>query len=58
MSVPVRRAPPAFRRLAVRRIDDLTPRMRRFVLGGPELEGFYDWLKENDYTSPLYPTGK
>lgn len=26
-------------------------------LGGPELEGFCDWLVENDNASPLYPTG-
>lgn len=36
---PIRREPPAFRRLEVRRIEDLTPRMRRIVLGGDELEG-------------------
>lgn len=37
--VPTRKEPPAFRRVAVRRIEDLTPRLRRFVLGGPELDG-------------------
>lgn len=26
-------------------------------LGGSELEGFCDWLKENGNASPLYPTG-
>lgn len=35
-----RRQPPPFRRVAVKTIEDLTPRMRRFVLGGPELSGF------------------
>lgn len=35
-----RRAPPPFRRATVRHADDLTPRMRRLVLGGPELAGF------------------
>lgn len=35
----VRREPPPFRRVAVRRIEQLTPRMTRVVLGGPELEG-------------------
>ncbi len=37
--VPIRREPPPFRRVTVRGIDDLSPRMRRVVLGGPELEG-------------------
>ena len=37
--VPIRREPPPFRRLAVRRIQELSTRMRRFVLGGPELDG-------------------
>lgn len=36
--VPVRREPPPFRRVEVRRIEDLSPRMRRIVVGGPELE--------------------
>ncbi|NND75465.1 MAG: siderophore-interacting protein [Ilumatobacter sp.] len=36
----IRREPPPFRRLEVRRIEDLTPHMRRVVLGGPELDGF------------------
>jgi NADPH-dependent ferric siderophore reductase len=35
-----RREPPPFRRVTVRRVEELTPRMRRIVLGGPELEGF------------------
>lgn len=38
-TVPIRREPPPFRRVTVQRVEDLTPRMRRFVLGGPELEG-------------------
>ncbi len=37
---PIRRAPPPLRRVEVRRIEQLSPRMRRFVLGGPELAGF------------------
>lgn len=37
--VPVRREPPRFRRATVRRTEDLSPRMRRFVLAGPELDG-------------------
>lgn len=37
--VPSRREPPPFRRVAVRRIEDLTPRLRRVVVGGSELEG-------------------
>lgn len=35
----VRREPPGFRRVAVRAVEDLNPRMRRIVLGGDELEG-------------------
>ena len=35
-----RREPPRFRRVAVRTVEELTPRMRRIVVGGPELEGF------------------
>lgn len=37
--VRVRRPPPPFRTLTVRRTESLTPHMRRIVLGGPELEG-------------------
>ncbi len=37
--VPARREPPPFRRARVRNVDRLSPRMRRIVLGGPELEG-------------------
>ena len=37
--VPARKEPPPFRRVSVQRIEDLTPRMRRFVLAGAELEG-------------------
>lgn len=36
----MRREPPRFRRVEVQRIEDLTPRMRRIMLGGPEMEGF------------------
>lgn len=34
-----RRPPPPFRRVAVRRTSALSPRLRRVVLGGPELDG-------------------
>ncbi|MDZ7674823.1 MAG: siderophore-interacting protein [Acidimicrobiales bacterium] len=37
--IPTRREPPRFRRVEVRGIDHLSPRLRRFVLGGTELEG-------------------
>lgn len=39
-AIRTRREPPPFRRVTVQRVDDLTPRMRRIVVGGPELEGF------------------
>ena len=35
----VRREPPRFRRVAVRRFERLTPRLSRVTLAGPELEG-------------------
>ncbi|MBW3546879.1 MAG: siderophore-interacting protein [Actinobacteria bacterium] len=35
-----RREPPPFRRVVVRTVEQLTPRMQRIVVGGPELEGF------------------
>ncbi len=38
--IPTRREPPPFRRVEVRAAHDLTPRMRRIVVGGSELEGF------------------
>lgn len=37
--IPIRREPPPFRQVEVASIEDLTPRMRRIVIGGPELEG-------------------
>ena len=37
---PARREPPPFRRIVVRNVEELSPRMRRIVVGGPELEGF------------------
>lgn len=37
-----RREPPRFRTLEVLRVTEVTPRMRRIVLGGPELDGFDD----------------
>lgn len=39
-STPIRREPPRFRRVTVQRVHDLTPRLRRIVVGGPELDGF------------------
>lgn len=38
--VPVRREPPAFRRVTVRAVAPVSPRMIRVGLAGPELEGF------------------
>lgn len=38
-AVPLRREPPKFRRVTVSSVEDLTPRMRRIVLAGPELDG-------------------
>ena len=37
--VPIRREPPPFRRVEVRRIEALSPRMRRIIVGGTELDG-------------------
>lgn len=37
--IPTRREPPPFRRVTVQRVEDLTPKMRRVVIGGPELDG-------------------
>jgi NADPH-dependent ferric siderophore reductase len=37
--VRTRREPPPFRRAALRHVEDLTPRLRRVVLGGPDLAG-------------------
>jgi NADPH-dependent ferric siderophore reductase len=37
--IPTRREPPPFRRVSVSSVEDLGQRMRRVVLGGPELEG-------------------
>ncbi|MDQ4071109.1 MAG: siderophore-interacting protein [Actinomycetota bacterium] len=35
----VRREPPRFRRVTVRRTERLSPRMARLTVAGPELEG-------------------
>lgn len=35
----VRREPPPFRRVTVRSVEDVTPRLRRVALGGPALAG-------------------
>jgi NADPH-dependent ferric siderophore reductase len=37
-----RRDPPPFRRAEVERVEDLTPRLRRLTLVGPELDGLPD----------------
>ncbi len=37
---PVRREPPRFRQVSVRRIESVTPRLLRVTLTGPELDGF------------------
>lgn len=37
--IPTRKEPPPFRRVEVRSVAELSPRMRRVVVGGPELEG-------------------
>jgi NADPH-dependent ferric siderophore reductase len=36
----VRREPPQFRRVEVRRVAQVSPRMRRVTMAGPELDGF------------------
>lgn len=38
--VRARREPPRFRRVAVQRVENLTPRLVRVTLGGSELDGF------------------
>jgi NADPH-dependent ferric siderophore reductase len=38
--VRVRRSPPPFRRVAVRRVATTTPHLVRVTLGGPDLDGF------------------
>jgi len=38
-AVPARREPPKFRRVFLTRTEELTPHMRRIVLGGAELSG-------------------
>ncbi|WP_457493489.1 siderophore-interacting protein, partial [Streptomyces sp. P5_D11] len=42
------------RRLEVLRVVDLTPRMRRITLGGPELAGFVS-LGTDDHVKLLFP---
>ena len=37
----VRREPPRFRRVEVRHVVSVTPRLLRVTLGGSELEGFH-----------------
>ena len=38
--VPVRREPPPFRQVAVRRVEAVSPRLARVTLAGDELDGF------------------
>ncbi|AZF03952.1 siderophore-interacting protein [Pseudomonas sp. R5-89-07] len=42
------------RRLQVLRVEDITPRMRRITLGGPELAGFIS-LGSDDHIKLLFP---
>ena len=42
------------RRLQVLRVEDITPRMRRITLGGPELAGFVS-LGSDDHIKLLFP---
>ena len=42
------------RRLDVLRVVDITPRMRRITLGGPELAGFIS-LGSDDHIKLLFP---
>ncbi|MRG90991.1 siderophore-interacting protein [Polyangium spumosum] len=48
------RHPLKVRRLTVARVRDLSPRMRRITLGGPELEGFVS-LAPEDHVKLLFP---
>ncbi|MDI1450275.1 siderophore-interacting protein [Polyangium sp. 6x1] len=48
------RHPLKVRRLSVDRVRDLSPRMRRITLGGPELEGFVS-LAPEDHVKLLFP---
>ncbi|MDC0746941.1 siderophore-interacting protein [Polyangium mundeleinium] len=48
------RHPLKVRRLVVARVRDLSPRMRRITLGGPELEGFVS-LAPEDHVKLLFP---
>jgi NADPH-dependent ferric siderophore reductase len=42
--VRLRREPPAFRSVEVRRVEDVSPRLRRVTLAGPELAGLPEGL--------------
>ena len=57
-SMRARREPPPFRRVTVQRVEDLTPRMRRIVLGGPELDGFDEPGPASSVRLLLPPTGE
>jgi NADPH-dependent ferric siderophore reductase len=54
----VRREPPPFRRLEVQRVVELSARMRRIVLGGPELAGFEDPGPASSVRLLLPPAGQ
>jgi NADPH-dependent ferric siderophore reductase len=48
------RHPVRFRRVAVRRVETLTPKMRRIVVGGDDLEGFSS-LGFDDHVKVFFP---
>lgn len=56
--IRTRREPPAFRTLAVRRTEALTPRLLRVTLGGDELEGLTVDLPAASVRLLLPPTGR
>lgn len=48
------RHPLVFRRLQVREVTELTPHMRRIVVGGAELEGFHSGAPD-DHVKVFFP---
>jgi NADPH-dependent ferric siderophore reductase len=48
------RHPVVFRAATVERVQDVTPRMRRIVFGGPDLEGFYS-AAPDDHAKLFFP---
>ncbi|MGY0559231.1 MULTISPECIES: siderophore-interacting protein [unclassified Luteimonas] len=51
------RHPLVFRRVEVREVIDLTPHMRRIVVGGPELEGFHS-ASPDDHIKVFFPNAE